>query len=69
MNNVVWTNNQVALTKDFIFGVSVFAGRGWMPLDQLDLDDIKMVFNLVDFNKSCPFLDDISALIKARMGQ
>ena len=30
---------------------------GYVPLDQLSLDDIKYVERLIDRNTTCPFLD------------
>lgn len=36
---------------------------GWYPVNMLDLGDVQLVFDLVDYNPSCVFLDD---LIKIR---
>ena len=57
--NIVWTNGAVALTSDFIFGVSVMTETGWTSLSSLDPEDRDMVKRLVDHNPSCPFLDKL----------
>jgi hypothetical protein len=60
LNGVAWTNGVVSLTSDLIFGVSVLAETGWMPISQLDKDDLAYVRKLVDHNTSCPFLEDLA---------
>ena len=47
----------MTLTDDLVFGVCVLTEDGYVPLDQLSLDDIKYVERLIDRNPTCPFLD------------
>lgn len=47
----------MTLTDDLVFGVCVLTEDGYVPLDQLNLDDIKYVERLIDRNTTCPFLD------------
>lgn len=58
-NAVTWTNGIVSMTSDLIFGVSVLAETGWIPLSDLNTPDIEYVRSLVDRNPSCPFLTQL----------
>jgi len=60
MLTITWTNGQVTLIKDLIFGVSVLGEEGWVPLSELNDDDKALVTRLVDHNPSCPFLEHLS---------
>lgn len=44
----------MTLTDDLVFGVCVLTEDGYVPLDQLSLDDIKYVERLIDRNTTCP---------------
>lgn len=57
--NTTWTNGVIALTRDFIFGVSVKTEQGWEPISIFDSRDLKQVIRLVDNNPSCPWLNDL----------
>lgn len=64
-NNTVWTNNRVALTKDLVFGLAVLGEEGWVALNQCDLATVDMVVGLVDNDKSCPYLDELTEVREA----
>ena len=51
---IVWTNNQVALTKDLVFGLCVMSEEGWVPINEGTDDQIQKLFSLIDWNPSCP---------------
>jgi len=53
--NVTWTNGNISLTSDLIFGISVLSEDGWVPISELDEDDLAIVRLLVGNNPSCPF--------------
>ncbi len=53
--NVTWTNGNISLTSDLIFGISVLSEDGWVPISELDEDDLATVRLLVGNNPSCPF--------------
>ena len=63
---VTWTNGEVALAKDLIFGLCLRTDTCWFPVDQLDGFDIGMVQNLVDHNPSCPWLTELYSLEATR---
>ena len=44
----------MTLTNDLVFGICVLSENGYVPLNELDLDDIKMVQRLLDHNTTCP---------------
>lgn len=44
----------MTLSDDLVFGVCVLSEDGYVPLSQLDLDDIKTVQCLLDRNTTCP---------------
>ncbi len=50
----IFTNGKVALTDDLIFGVSVLTEDGWIPISDLDPEDLKKVQVLLDWNPACP---------------
>lgn len=60
----VWENGRVAVTKDLIFGLCVMGETGWIPVSNLDMDDRKMVRDLVDFNPSFPFKEELNKLLQ-----
>lgn len=65
---VTWTNNRVALANDLIFGLCVFAEfddgvAEWRPVDSLDLETVKEIHRLVDYNSSCPYLDKLNEIL------
>ena len=64
--NTVWTNQRVALTHDFIFGVNVMTEDGWQPFSSLDLKDMEYVWKLIDHNPSCPWLPAMRNDIKEK---
>lgn len=59
---VTWTNGRVALAKDLVFGLVVMTENGWFPVDQLDADDVSVVWDAVDFNPGFPFKDELAAI-------
>ncbi len=68
---VTWTNNRVALAKDLIFGLCVFGENAdgsieWIPVDTLDLEDVQMVHDLVDYTPGCPYQEDLNKILKAK---
>ena len=60
---IVFTNGRVAITKDLIFGLSVLSEDGWMPLSNLDHQEVKMVHRLVDYNPTFPWQAELNALL------
>ena len=56
---VVWENGRVALAKDLMFGLCVMTETGWYPVNMLDLEDVQLVFDLVDFAPGCIYLQDL----------
>ena len=64
LNGVTWTNGVVSLTSDLIFGVSVLSETGWVPVNQLDSKDIRMVIKLVDWNPLCPFQEELETALR-----
>jgi len=50
----VWHNNNVALTKDLIFGVCVMSEEGWVPIGEGSIEELELVLRLIDFNPLCP---------------
>lgn len=57
---VTWTNGQISLSFDLIFGVNVLSEDGWLPVSTLDAKDLAYIRRLVDYNPGCPFLDDLA---------
>lgn len=66
-----WTNGQVALAKDLIFGLCVFTENDngeteWVPVESLTLGDIETIHRLVDYNPSCIYQNDLNAILEAK---
>jgi len=49
-----FNNGHIVISKDMIFGLSVWDGQTFYPLDKLDLDDFNIV--LEEINKGQQFL-------------
>jgi hypothetical protein len=49
-----FTNGRVTLLSNLVFGFCVLAEQGPFPFDQLELEEIDLVLDLVDFNPTCP---------------
>ena len=56
---VVYTNSRISLTNDLVFGLSVLTETGWVPYSELDENDRDIVRRAVDYDRACPFLDQI----------
>lgn len=54
---VTFTNGEVSLTKNLVFGLCVLTEDGWYPFADLDGVDKGFVINSIDRNPTCPFLD------------
>ena len=66
-----WTNNRVALAKDLLFGLCIYTENNmhefeWVPVDSLSLEDVETVHQLVDYNPSCIYQDDLNAILEAK---
>lgn len=64
--NTVFTNGNIAFTKDLVFGLCVMAEQGWMPLSQLDDEDVKLCVRLLDSNPTFPFKQELDDFLKKR---
>jgi hypothetical protein len=62
----LYNNGKVAISKDLIFGLSVYTEDGWIPLARLSQDDLHATRVLIDMDPLCSFLwkEEFSALFK-----
>ena len=61
---VVWENGRVALSMNLIFGLVVMSENGWFAVEDLEPDEFRLVWRLVDNDPSCPFLNDLRELMQ-----
>lgn len=67
--HTVWTNGNVALTKDLVFGLCILSQEdddslSWVPLTQLDLEMLDYVRIGIGNEPSFPWKDDFAALLR-----
>lgn len=63
---VTWTNNNVAFTRDLIFGICVMTESGWHPVSHLDDVDFKLVMDEWDNDTGNPYADDLRGMEVSR---
>lgn len=54
LHGTVFTNGRVSLSYCLIFGLNVMSEEGWVPWDDLDGDDRRVVRRALDHNPTCP---------------
>jgi len=66
MANITFTNGRVTLTNDLVFGACVLSESGYVPINQLDADDVKYVLRLLNRSPTCPaaFFDALNAQLE-----
>ena len=63
----LYNNGKVAISKDLIFGLSVYAGEdGWIPLNQLSLDDLHVTEQLIDGDPSFMWKEELGAIFREK---
>ncbi len=62
MPGVTWTNGNVAIAKDIVFGLCVMSEQGWYPFNMLDKADRRIVLRAIDWNPSCIYLQELQEL-------
>jgi hypothetical protein len=60
----LFNNGRVAISKDLIFGLSVFVNdaEGFLPCSELDSDDLEMIARLIDFDPLFQWKDEFAQL-------
>lgn len=61
--NTLFTNGNITIAEDLIFGLSVLTDHGWCPLSELDKDDLNLVVRLIDNNPTFPWKEELSTLL------
>lgn len=49
-----FTNGQITLTQDLVFGACVLTESGYYPINQLTIGEAKFVLTLIGGNTTCP---------------
>ena len=62
----LYNNGKVAISKDLIFGLSVYTEDGLIPLAQLSQDDLWTTRILIDMDPLFLWKEEFSALFRER---
>lgn len=65
--STTFTNGRISITKDLIFGISVLVQyddtlTAWIPITDLEIEDLDSVLEAIDNNPTCPYTQDIRDL-------
>jgi hypothetical protein len=60
----LYKNKNIAVCKDLIFGLCVWNGDEWFPLDKATLDELILVQRCIDNDSTFLWHDDLNSLMK-----
>lgn len=61
----IYNNGDIAITKDLIFGLSVWDGDNWFPLSSAEDHELSMIKKLINDDPLFLWKDDLDKLINS----